>query len=80
MQKMIHAKCHGCDCAMDMEAVPVTIKDIAKGVKTHYGKSESVWICKSCRPFPARMKAARLAAGMPAKPESSSFEDEQEIG
>jgi len=79
-KRMINTTCHGCKQAMSFEAVPVTLRDIDGTSKTHYGKDWAVWICKTCRQEPSKLKAARIAAGMPATPTTpSEFDDEQEV-
>jgi len=77
---MINTSCHGCKQPMNIEPAPVTIRELTGELKTYEGKASSIWICKTCRQEPAKLKAARLAAGMPASPTlPASFEaDEME--
>ena len=75
----ITTQCHGCHIGMVFDAVPVTLTTW-EGVKTYYGKSEAIWICKSCREIPARLRAARKATGW-LEPEAKISEyDETEDG
>jgi hypothetical protein len=74
--KTINTHCHGCKNAMSFEAVPVKITELTGDVSVYEGKEDAVWICGVCRQEPSKLKAARLAAGMPAKPESSRFDDD----
>lgn len=76
MGRILHTRCHGCDSPMEFEAVPVKTVEITGAVKVSYGKEGSIWICKTCRLEPKKLKAARIAAGMPAVPERSSFDDD----
>jgi hypothetical protein len=76
--KMIHTSCHCCKKTMVFESVPVTITDLDGERKTYHGRDDAIWICKVCREYPTRLKAARVAAGMPAVPVMpSEFELEQ---
>ena len=63
---MINTQCHGCSSPMEIEAQPVVLGELDGTRKTHYGKASSVWICKTCRQDPFKLRAARVAAGMPA--------------
>ena len=67
-KRMINTSCHGCQQPMNFEAVPVTLTDMSGKKETHYGKDSSVWICKTCRLEPSKLKAARIAASMPQEP------------
>ena len=53
---------------MNFEAIPVVLSDMDGERRTYYGKDSAAWICKTCRQDPTLLKAARLAAGMPASP------------
>ena len=67
-KRMINTHCHGCSEPMQLEAKPVTLTDMNGETKTYYGKASAVWICKTCRVDPYKLRSARLAAGMPASP------------
>jgi len=65
---------------MQFEAKPVVLVNMDGSVQTHYGKDDSVWICKTCRLEPAKLKAARVAAGMPATPSMpEEFDYDEEV-
>ena len=71
---MINTQCHGCKLPMELEAQPVVLGEMDGTRKTHYGKASSVWICKTCRLDPFKLRAARVAAGMPANPTWEGFD------
>ncbi len=74
---MINTNCHGCKQPMNFEAIPVSIVDMDGKRRDYYGKDEAVWICKVCRQEPSKLKAARIAASMPAEPTlPSEFDDD----
>lgn len=80
-KRMINSSCYTCKASIVHEAVPVVLNDMDGGRKTYWGKDDAVRICRTCRQEPAKLKAARLAAGMPAKPtlpeEFDDYEEEQ---
>lgn len=76
--KIIRTKCHGCSLPMGFEAVPVKITELTGEVSVFYGKEDAPWICPTCRQEPSKLKAARLAAGLPAEPRVSRFEEDEE--
>jgi hypothetical protein len=53
---------------MSFEAVTVKLTELDGTTKTYYGHDSSAWICQTCRQDPSKLKAARIAAGMPEKP------------
>jgi hypothetical protein len=65
---------------MHFEAKPVITIDMSGDVTTHYGKDDAVWICGTCRLDPKKLKAARVAAGMPEKPTMpAEFDYDEEV-
>lgn len=76
---MINTHCHSCKFPMSFEAVPVKIVEITGQVKTFYGKDDAVWICSTCRQEPSKLKAARIAAGLPAVPHFPAEFGEDEV-
>ena len=66
---IIHTNCHGCKAPMSFERVPVKITELTGEVRVFSGKSDAPWICSTCREDPSKLKAARVAAGLPAKPD-----------
>lgn len=76
---IINTHCHGCNTPMRFEAVPVTLVEMTGKKVTHWGKATAAWICGVCRLDSAKLKAARLAAGLGEEPVLPiSFVDEEE--
>ena len=76
---MINTSCHGCKSPMSFEAIPVVLSDMDGERRTYWGKDSAAWICKTCRQNPAKLKEARLAAGMPATPSMPAGFDDDEL-
>jgi hypothetical protein len=74
--RTINAHCHGCGNHMPLEAKPATFTNMLGVVETHWGKDTAAWICSICRLDPKKLKAARVAAGLPATPELSKYDDD----
>lgn len=77
--RMINTSCHGCKLPMSFEAVPVKIVEMTGKVTEHYGKDSAAWICGTCRLDKDKLKAARLAAGLPASPTMPVGFEEDEV-
>jgi hypothetical protein len=75
--RTINTHCHGCSTPMSFPAVPVRIVQLDGTVRHYHGKDSAVWICKTCRQVPAKLKAARLAAGMPADASREGFDADE---
>lgn len=76
--RMINTKCHGCSTPMVFEASPFKIVEWSGETKTYWGKDDAIWICKTCREDPKKLKAARIATGFLPQEANISKYDETE--